>query len=235
MVDVFPSRNALPGASANWGRAVEDRVTDNERSLTILDQSVQGLNRSTAASLSDLAGQLTALGVAQSELNAQQAQLAAQQTQITNQLVRSAANTDAIGVTFAANTSASAWSTVPGDTLSLTFTATAVRTVITFGQFWSIPVATGIAAAVETRIVVNGTAQVVGGYPLKASGLMNPGGGLFGDVGDASANVGTSYTIATSPGTSYTITLQYRYSTRYVTSAVAATLRNRFISMTPSS
>lgn len=57
---VFPPRN-LPGVANEWGRTLEDGFKGNAQSVEILGQSLQGLNRSTAASLQDLASQIQEL------------------------------------------------------------------------------------------------------------------------------------------------------------------------------
>lgn len=59
--DIFPPRTALPGTAVNWARHAEGRVEGVEMGLTTLEQSVQGLNRSTASSLSDIGSQLQRL------------------------------------------------------------------------------------------------------------------------------------------------------------------------------
>lgn len=60
MTDVFPRRD-LPGKADVWGREVEVRTQENETSIDILKQSVQGQNRSTASSLSVLASSIRTL------------------------------------------------------------------------------------------------------------------------------------------------------------------------------
>lgn len=57
MTDVFPRRN-LPPDAENWGREFERRTVDTEKEVKSLDQSLQGLNRSTASSLQTLARQI---------------------------------------------------------------------------------------------------------------------------------------------------------------------------------
>lgn len=66
--DIFPPKDALPGSSLNWGRAVETRIRELERSMTSLRQDADGLNRATAASLQDMSGQLTTLSTMISRL-----------------------------------------------------------------------------------------------------------------------------------------------------------------------
>lgn len=52
--DVFPRRN-LPGEAEEWGRTVESRIVGVESLSERTQQSLLGLNRSTASSLQDLA------------------------------------------------------------------------------------------------------------------------------------------------------------------------------------
>lgn len=61
-LDVYPPRN-LPGSSEEWGRVVETRVDSNSEGLQGVRDSLQGLNRSTASSLQELARQIQALPV----------------------------------------------------------------------------------------------------------------------------------------------------------------------------
>ncbi len=58
--DTFPRRN-LPPESEPWGRAVEDEIYRLENGNVETDQSVNGLNRNTAATLQDLAKQVSRL------------------------------------------------------------------------------------------------------------------------------------------------------------------------------
>ena len=62
MTDVFPRRN-LPGEAEQWGRAHDERVIALERENVTLRQSLNALNRSTAATLSNLARQLNAMPI----------------------------------------------------------------------------------------------------------------------------------------------------------------------------
>ena len=55
--DVFPRRN-LPPEAEEWGRTVEDRVYQAENRSATSDQSLSGLNRSSAATLENLAEQI---------------------------------------------------------------------------------------------------------------------------------------------------------------------------------
>jgi len=58
--DVFPRRN-LPDLAEPWGREVEKRIRGVENAAVTTKQSAAGLNRTTAASLEDLARQLRRL------------------------------------------------------------------------------------------------------------------------------------------------------------------------------
>lgn len=58
--DVFPRRN-LPPEAEQWGREVEKRVQGAEQALEISQQSLSGLNRNTASSLSVLGAQVSDL------------------------------------------------------------------------------------------------------------------------------------------------------------------------------
>lgn len=60
MTDVFPRRNLNPEAE-EWGREVQRRIVRLENDTATESQSVQGLNRSSAATLDDLANQLKRL------------------------------------------------------------------------------------------------------------------------------------------------------------------------------
>lgn len=76
--DTFPPRN-LPDGAVEWGRTMEDEVRSAQKDLLALSQYTSGQNRSTAASLSDIARQLTAISEQQSALAQQQAQIVAAQ------------------------------------------------------------------------------------------------------------------------------------------------------------
>ena len=67
--DVFPPRN-LPGPAVPWGREVEGVSTLLKGSAKNLRQSIDGLNRSTAASLQTLGDQITTLSSTVSDLEA---------------------------------------------------------------------------------------------------------------------------------------------------------------------
>jgi len=58
--DVFPPRN-LPGPAVPWGREVEGVATLLKGSAKNLRQSIESMNRSTAASLQSLGDQITTL------------------------------------------------------------------------------------------------------------------------------------------------------------------------------
>lgn len=60
MSDIWPPRN-LGGESEEWGRRVEIKSDETAQALEILTQEVRGQNRSTASSLSSLAGQINDL------------------------------------------------------------------------------------------------------------------------------------------------------------------------------
>ena len=55
--DIFPRRNLNPEAE-EWGRFVEGKIYDLENRDAAGGQSLDGLNRNTAASLADLSGQV---------------------------------------------------------------------------------------------------------------------------------------------------------------------------------
>lgn len=56
--DIFPPKDALPGSSLNWGRAVETRIRGIERDLVTLGQDVSGHGRTLASALEDISRQL---------------------------------------------------------------------------------------------------------------------------------------------------------------------------------
>ena len=60
--DVFPRRN-LPPESEEWGRFVEDRIYELENQEEAGSQTLQGLNRTSAASLQTLSRQLDNLAL----------------------------------------------------------------------------------------------------------------------------------------------------------------------------
>lgn len=60
LFDTFPPRNLAP-ESSEWGREVETRILDLATGNNTGSQSVTALNRTTAASLEDIAGQVRRL------------------------------------------------------------------------------------------------------------------------------------------------------------------------------
>lgn len=60
LFDTFPRRN-LPREAEEWGRSVEGKIYELENEAVSGKQSVDGLNRNTAATLQDLAKQLSLL------------------------------------------------------------------------------------------------------------------------------------------------------------------------------
>src|SRR5690606_34306475 len=76
--DVPPRRN-LPGEAEQWGRWMEDDQNLLKGAVISQGQSLQGLNRSTAASLASISDQLTAISGVLTTLSDQQ-------TQLTNQV-----------------------------------------------------------------------------------------------------------------------------------------------------
>lgn len=59
--DVFPLRNLPNSEAEEWGRVVEKRIRNVEYAAQTTRQSASGLNRTTAASLQDLARQIEQL------------------------------------------------------------------------------------------------------------------------------------------------------------------------------
>lgn len=81
--DVPPRRN-LPDEAEQWGRWMEDDQNLLKGAVISQGQSLQGLNRSTAASLANISDQLTAIADAQAELQAQQVILSEQQSELSD-------------------------------------------------------------------------------------------------------------------------------------------------------
>lgn len=77
--DVFPRRN-LPNEAEQWGRAHDARIVEAEASLDRIEQSVQGLNRSTASSLTSIARQIETIQEQQAEIKEAQDELNARKT-----------------------------------------------------------------------------------------------------------------------------------------------------------
>lgn len=162
--DVFPSKHALPGDSVNWGREVENRIVGNEITLESLSQSVAGLNRSTASSLSDLATQLTSLAAAQSTLATQQAELTTQQTALATAQADITATQNSIPVTTMQSnraTNISATSSTQTTKATVTFTVPAGKTkasVLGIGAVRITDTVTNGLTSSNARVVISGNA-----------------------------------------------------------------------------
>lgn len=148
--DTFPPRN-LPDGAVEWGRTLEDEVRSAQKDLLSLSQYTSGQNRSTAASLSDIARQLTAISEQQAILLDQQTRL----SEIVAALPVPALNQD----TTSGWSPGSSWATVAST--SLAFPAGT-----TVGRFHAVGTAnsnltggSGIPAG-RCRVLIDGVAGV---------------------------------------------------------------------------
>lgn len=138
---------------------------------------------------------------------------------------------DALSTAYAPNT-AYGYNTFGGDTLSLSFTAPSSGGILSWGHTWMFNIgAFGIQSpTLYVQPVVNGSALFSGSYPVFA--MDSPRGYSTTISDDWVCFPNSSSALVTTPGATYTVTLQWRLVTG-AGSASTAFLRDRFISFQP--
>lgn len=204
--DVFPRRN-LPNEAEQWGRAHDNRIVEAEASLDQIEQSVQGLNRSTASSLTSIARQIEAIQEAQQALADQQAEIVAAQADIVSAQNAITQTTNFLS-TQTVYDSKSTLDQYSGSTTSLTWEG--------FNGTYdcSVSVTTGSAGRLliqaSATLLSGGTTSILGIEVVGQTGPTYPGAysTYVSALSAASSGVSRSVVFSGSPNTTYTVRLR---------------------------
>lgn len=143
------------------------------------------------------------------------------------------AHTAAASTTTAANGGPgtfAGWTRHSSDTLTLTFTAVAPTYLLQFGQVWATNQYAGASLQIFVAPTVNGVRVTAANGPFSIKSDTINCGSSNAELRVASAN--GAIPIATSPGTTYTIQLQFR-TLGWHTTTIGASVADRFITATP--